>query len=318
MITQSTTHDVPSPHDARGADDRRADAVAVFTAGWAGSPDRALLADCTTWKVVAANPAARDELLERHGIDLVGLDIASLVAGAIDIEAHREEWRTRTDAEVTVRPHAYDPDRFVRLSMWTLGGFDGDYLVVVARDVDLGFRSAFVSAQPLLELSNNLVALVSDSAIIYSNPRFVTQFGQLESVEAFVDSEVAEPYRAETWRAVERARAGKPGLAFEVRFRTACAASARCELAIAPAPNFADNGILVVIVPLGADAVELPDTLTAREREVVALMLRGLRIPSIARELHLSPHTVRNHLRTIFAKCDVSSQRELVDRLRTP
>jgi DNA-binding CsgD family transcriptional regulator len=308
MITEATLRHEP----------RCADAARVFSAGWAGSPDRALLADCTTWTVVAANPAARDELIERHGIDLVGLDIRPLVADAIDLESRRVQWRDRRDAEVTVRPHAYDPNRFVRIEMWALGGFDGDYLVVVARDVDLGFRSAFETTQPLFEVSNNLVALASGSAIVYSNPRFVAQFGRFDSLDEFVDRDITEDFRADVRRAVERARSGHPGLAFEVRFQTGSDTSARGELAVAPAPNLADRGVLIVIVPLGPDDVELPDALTAREREIVTLVLQGLRIPSIARDLHLSPHTVRNHLRTIFAKCDVSSQRELVDRLRNP
>ncbi len=306
MITPSITR-----HEQR-----RADAAQVFASGWNGSPDRALLADCTSWTIIAANPACRIEMLERHNIDLVGLDLRLLVPDAVDLDARRDEWRHRSDAEITVRPHLYEPDRFVRITMWPLGGFEGDYLVCVARDVDLGFRSAFETAQPLLAVSSNLVALVSDSTIVYANSRFVQQFGPIANIDEFVARDIAEPFRRDTARAVEQARAGRPGVAFEVRFQTGADTTARGELAIAPAAMLAEGGVLMVIVPLGAGAVELPDTLTAREREVVVLMLQGLRTSSIARELHLSPHTVRNHLRTIFAKCDVTSQRELVEQLR--
>jgi DNA-binding NarL/FixJ family response regulator len=39
--------------------------------------------------------------------------------------------------------------------------------------------------------------------------------------------------------------------------------------------------------------------LTARQRDVVALLIQGLTCPGIARRLHLSPSTVRQHVRDI-------------------
>jgi DNA-binding NarL/FixJ family response regulator len=56
--------------------------------------------------------------------------------------------------------------------------------------------------------------------------------------------------------------------------------------------------------------------LTAREREVVLAVTRHLRIARVARVLHISPHTVRNHLRSIYSKLDVHSVDELLDRVR--
>ena len=54
--------------------------------------------------------------------------------------------------------------------------------------------------------------------------------------------------------------------------------------------------------------------LTARENEVLQLLLNGLRVSLIARELFVSEHTVRNHLKSIFRKLDVHSQVELIER----
>ncbi len=59
-----------------------------------------------------------------------------------------------------------------------------------------------------------------------------------------------------------------------------------------------------------------PDSLTRRERDVLALLLDGRRVASIARTLYLSEHTVRNHLKAIFRKIGAHSQTELLDRLR--
>jgi DNA-binding NarL/FixJ family response regulator len=55
--------------------------------------------------------------------------------------------------------------------------------------------------------------------------------------------------------------------------------------------------------------------LTEREVEIVTLLARGLRTKDIAAELTLSSHTVRDHIKTIFDKTDVSSRGELVARL---
>lgn len=45
---------------------------------------------------------------------------------------------------------------------------------------------------------------------------------------------------------------------------------------------------------------------------MVRLLLSGLRVPLIARQLHLSPSTVRNQLSMVYRKLGVSSQQELI------
>ena len=56
--------------------------------------------------------------------------------------------------------------------------------------------------------------------------------------------------------------------------------------------------------------------LSARELEVLALLLDGLRVAQIAKALFLSPHTARNHLKSIFRKLDAHSQEELLARAK--
>jgi DNA-binding CsgD family transcriptional regulator len=69
---------------------------------------------------------------------------------------------------------------------------------------------------------------------------------------------------------------------------------------------------------LSIDA-DLPDVsqLTARERQIVRMLVSGDRVRAIADRLFLSPSTIRNHLSSVFRKLGVGSQQELVDRFRT-
>jgi DNA-binding CsgD family transcriptional regulator len=54
--------------------------------------------------------------------------------------------------------------------------------------------------------------------------------------------------------------------------------------------------------------------LTERESEIVGLLLKGHSAKSVARALRISPGTVRNHMKKIYAKLDISSQTELFAR----
>lgn len=66
-----------------------------------------------------------------------------------------------------------------------------------------------------------------------------------------------------------------------------------------------------------ADAVDVVDpqgTLSARERQVVQLLANGARVSTIAVRLQVSPHTVRNHLKSVFRKLNVHGQDELFER----
>jgi PAS domain S-box-containing protein len=73
------------------------------------------------------------------------------------------------------------------------------------------------------------------------------------------------------------------------------------------------------IVSQGAFPVDHPllQELSTREREVLALLTNGARVPAIAKQLCISPNTVRNHLKAIYRKVDVSSQSDLVEWVRS-
>ena len=54
---------------------------------------------------------------------------------------------------------------------------------------------------------------------------------------------------------------------------------------------------------------------TAREREVATLLARGLSRAEIAQALVLSPHTVEDHVKSLYEKLGVASRHELVARV---
>jgi PAS domain S-box-containing protein len=57
--------------------------------------------------------------------------------------------------------------------------------------------------------------------------------------------------------------------------------------------------------------------LSPREREILSQLITGMRVPVIAEKLFISPHTVRNHLKSIYRKLEVPNQAALIERIRS-
>lgn len=68
--------------------------------------------------------------------------------------------------------------------------------------------------------------------------------------------------------------------------------------------------------PAAGASPEIAAALTSREREIVDLLANGARVVTIARHLGLSPHTVRNHLKSALRKLDLKGQHELFEYWR--
>lgn len=79
------------------------------------------------------------------------------------------------------------------------------------------------------------------------------------------------------------------------------------------------SGVLdeLEVMPATSDHPQLSE-LTSRQWEILSRLIRGERVPTIARELFISQGTVRNHLASIYARFDVHSQEELLKFLRRP
>jgi DNA-binding CsgD family transcriptional regulator len=70
-------------------------------------------------------------------------------------------------------------------------------------------------------------------------------------------------------------------------------------------------------LPAATDHPQLTD-LSSRQWEILIRLLRGERVPTIAKALYLSQSTVRNHLAAIFRRFGVHSQADLLALLRRP
>ena len=81
-----------------------------------------------------------------------------------------------------------------------------------------------------------------------------------------------------------------------------------------------DGGNVAIVIEAAKSAEVAPViieaySLTSRERDVLAAIARGGSTADIAAELFLSPHTVRDYVKTVFEKVGVSSRNELVAKL---
>lgn len=85
------------------------------------------------------------------------------------------------------------------------------------------------------------------------------------------------------------------------------------------APLTSGAGSAIIVEPSGpsdvADLFVRAHGLTRRERETALGLARGETTAALAARLHLSQHTVRDHLKAVFRKVGVSSRSELVAHL---
>ncbi len=113
-------------------------------------------------------------------------------------------------------------------------------------------------------------------------------------------------------------------------------ATQRCTLTLSDGSVFAcellrlrdeardDPGFVALLQPL-APAIDphlamvaAAYQLSPREHEVLTLLATGLATPAIAKEMGISPHTVRDHLKNLFRKTGTSSRSKLMSLLRQP
>ena len=72
-----------------------------------------------------------------------------------------------------------------------------------------------------------------------------------------------------------------------------------------------EHGLLVMLSPLFGIHAPRIGYLSRPQRQVASYAAAGATINEIAAALHRSPHTIRDHLKAIYAELNISSRAEL-------
>jgi DNA-binding CsgD family transcriptional regulator len=193
------------------------------------------------------------------------------------------------------------------------------WLERAAAPIARGLRQAMVAqpaASPSLDRGPGIVLIDGGGRVVSATREAVEWLDELD--DEMLRSDVGDlllPFHAHGFATRVRAahEDGEPQIRSRLRTRngvwllmhgSVLEGTGQVALIIEPAKS-AD------VAPLLVEAYGL----TARELEVTRAIARGLGTSEIATTLHLSPHTVRDHVKALFEKVRVSSRGELVHRV---
>ncbi len=206
--------------------------------------------------------------------------------------------------------------QLVRAGGATFSDLERDLLAAAAPAVAAALRARFAAAWPAH-------APPAGPALVILDP-----FGEIESITPEARVWLAEladgsatgmtPVPEPVYTVAGRAYAARAGLAQEpacAQVRTASSGWLHLHASCLEGRE----GVAVVITPSQApDLVPLLALcyrLTHREREVLQFLARGMTTAEITSRLGISTHTVRDHIKALFAKVGVRSRAELVARI---
>jgi len=213
-------------------------------------------------------------------------------------------------------------------AMWGVGQFDrlGDsprfsdddkaWLERVAPLVAYGLRQALLAqpAETPATRGPGLVLLDEAGGVVSATPEAAAWLDEAESITALPSGNVRLPIEAHAFAASVRSATRDPGSGATPRARLRTRTGVWL-LLHGSMLDGTDQLALIIEPAKAADVAPLiveAYGLTQRELEVTRLIARGLGTSQIAAKLHLSPHTVRDHVKAVFGKVGVSSRGELV------
>lgn len=315
------------------------------------NPAAVIVIDLATMEVAAVSPAAA-ELLESTAGELKGMPAADLVPpddpsvrflprvaeGELDGYQARRVLLTRKGAAVTadVFVQAVDVEGGGRWALATISPSPGSAspsieiaagstVALLTTDADWHVEGVGPQVQHLLRHRPSFyVGMPLLRAVrAEDGPRLLIAIARAIGSETAVSTHTSWQHRAGHWvelrTLVTPLDDGQPP-------RLGLVLSG----AIAPVPPAGEEALQSHLVRIAEEARaagllgdgggrldrdRLPE-LSARQHDVLQRLLRGDRVPTIAKDLYLSPSTVRNHLSAIFRAFGVTSQAELLERLR--
>jgi DNA-binding CsgD family transcriptional regulator len=184
----------------------------------------------------------------------------------------------------------------------------------LARGLRIAVLAAGAQSPPDPSRACGPASLVFDAAgrLTQSTPGALDEGGQRLAMGLPLASAVIGALVAAAWRYASGATDVLPA----TRIRLAGGEWVVLRAAPLAASDGSASGVVVTVdearppevVPLLAAAFDL----TSRERDVTLLILQGADTRAIASTLHVSSHTVQDHLKSIFDKTGVRSRRELL------
>ena len=195
-------------------------------------------------------------------------------------------------------------------------------LVSLSEPLADGFRRALLVSPPATDAGRadgpGVVVFAADGSPESLSPAAEHWIGQMTEIPA-----PAVPAESKIVQAVAaRARAAAPGqdpLEIGARSRVRTRSGSWLLLYGTRLSGGTPGRTAVIIQPATpaavAPLVTLAYGLSERESEITRLCMQGLSTQQMARALVLSPHTVQDHLKSVFAKTGVNSRSELVGQI---
>lgn len=231
-----------------------------------------------------------------------------------------EALRLATGGTVLVVHHEAHRERRAREALTSVG-FDVTVAHTDAQARELASRAAPEVMVVAAELGEGARRLVTELArepgvpsVVLAGPSASLDVERIRDLGAF--GCVVDPFTPEQlWASVEAAR----GHGRLLRERARCADARRRLRELQDGMTRAlqvlrDAGVFKDEPLSLAPARKMMVKFSPREREVFELLLAHKRPKTIAAALGISASTVRNHLKSMFAKVGVSSQEELLER----
>jgi DNA-binding CsgD family transcriptional regulator len=198
-------------------------------------------------------------------------------------------------------------------------GFSDRDLAVVRRlgpHLAEGLRRSLLSWQekPVSPVGPGVVVLDADLAVVSISPEAEHWLSELSGLGGEGGLPVAVRAAAVRLQQLNELPTGVAAEALRLRTRSGSWLAVH-----ASTLRGAQDQIAVVIEPatsaqLGSLLLDV-HALTPAQQRVTALVLRGRSTRQIVEELHLSPHTVQEHVRAAYDKVGVGSRRELIAAL---
>ncbi|MFD4191243.1 helix-turn-helix transcriptional regulator [Amycolatopsis thermoflava] len=249
-----------------------------------------------------------------------GLVTSGRPVATLDGATGRDRWASERYREI-MRPLGLGDE--MRAALVT-GGRCWGYLCLHREDGLLGFtateKTALARLAPHLAHAIRTAALVDGPAAADHRPGVVLLTDDLRLVSLTPDAEhllsllpPGAPLPLPVYAVAAALRSGSALPSARVR-------GADGSWLTLHASRLTGTGQLAVVVEpaearAAAPLVLAAHGLTTREADVATLVLRGLPTRAISDQLHISAHTVQDHLKAVFDKVGVRSRRDLVIRL---